>query len=216
MLASLQITCNCYIGVTRIMVGMSLDRTLPAWLSKISPRFRSPLNAHLIYFLLGVAWLIGYTYVTSWTKLTLGVTFAAGYVFVVSSLAAALLPYRAKALYEAAPGSQYKLAGIPLVTIFGTDRLRPRRHRLDRVPVEPGLRPAWSGALLGLHRGGRHLRRLPGRLLDRPRSTRRARASTSPTPSSKSRRSDARDAVNRGGADRSPRRRPVRAPHGKA
>jgi len=119
MLASLQITCNCYIGVTRIMVGMSLDRTLPAWLSKINSRFRSPLNAHLIYFLLGVAWLVGYTYVSSWAKLTLGVTFAAGYVFVVSSLAAALLPYRAKALYEAAPGSQYKLGGVPLVTIFG-------------------------------------------------------------------------------------------------
>ena len=85
MLASLQITCNCYIGVTRIMVGMSLDRTLPAWLSKINTRFRSPLNAHLIYFLLGVAWLIGYTYVASWAKLTLGVTFAAGYVFVVSA-----------------------------------------------------------------------------------------------------------------------------------
>ncbi len=30
MLASLQITCNCYIGMTRVMVGMSLDRTLPA------------------------------------------------------------------------------------------------------------------------------------------------------------------------------------------
>jgi basic amino acid/polyamine antiporter, APA family len=119
MLASLQITCNCYIGVTRIMVGMSLDRTLPAWLSKISPRFRSPLNAHLIYFLLGVLWLIGYTYIGSWAKLTLGVTFAAGYVFVVSALAAALLPFRAKALYEAAPGSQYRLFGIPWVTILG-------------------------------------------------------------------------------------------------
>jgi hypothetical protein len=40
-------------------------------------------------------------------------------VFVLSCLAAALLPYRAKALYEASPGAKYKLAGIPLVTIFG-------------------------------------------------------------------------------------------------
>ena len=53
MLASLQITCNCYIGVTRIMVGMSLDRTLPAWFSKVNARFRTPVNAHLIYFILG-------------------------------------------------------------------------------------------------------------------------------------------------------------------
>ncbi len=50
MLASLQITCNCYIGMTRVMVGMSLDRTLPAFISKISPRFRSPAVAHWLYF----------------------------------------------------------------------------------------------------------------------------------------------------------------------
>lgn len=119
MLASLQITCNCYIGVTRIMVGMSLDRTLPTWLSKVSPRFRSPVNAHLIYFILGVIVAFGYNYSSSWYNLTLGVTFAAGYVFVFSSLAAALMPYRAKALYEASPGGHYKIAGIPAVTVFG-------------------------------------------------------------------------------------------------
>src|SRR5659263_787126 len=88
-LAALQITCNCYIGMTRVMVGMSLDRTLPAWLSKVSPRFRSPVNAQLIYFLAGVLWAIGYNYSSSWYSLTLGVTFAAGYVFCFSSLAAA-------------------------------------------------------------------------------------------------------------------------------
>ena len=119
MLASLQITCNCYIGMTRVMVGMSLDRTLPAWFSKVSPRFRTPVNAHLVYFLLGVGAIVGYSYVTKWYTITLGVTFACGYVFVLSCLAAALLPYRAKALYEASPGAKYTLAGIPLVTILG-------------------------------------------------------------------------------------------------
>ncbi len=119
MLASLQITCNCYIGMTRIMVGMSLDRTLPAWFSKVNPRFRSPVNAHLIYFLLGCVAIYGYNYWSSWYKMTLGVTFACGYVFVISCLAAALLPYRAKALYEASPGAKYTLGGFPLVTVFG-------------------------------------------------------------------------------------------------
>ena len=118
-LAALQITCNCYIGMTRVMVGMSLDRTLPAWLSKVSPRYRSPVNAHLIYFLAGCVAIYGYNYWASWYSITLGVTFACGYVFVISCLAAALLPYRAKALYEASPGAQYTLGGFPLVTIFG-------------------------------------------------------------------------------------------------
>jgi len=119
MLASLQITCNCYIGMTRIMVGMSLDRTLPAWFSKVSPRFRSPVNAHLIYFVLGCVAILGYNYWTQWYSMTLGVTLACGYVFTISCLAAALLPFRAKALYEASPGAKYTLGGFPLVTIFG-------------------------------------------------------------------------------------------------
>jgi hypothetical protein len=40
-------------------------------------------------------------------------------VFVVTALAGALMPYRAKALYDASPGAAYKLGNIPLVTIFG-------------------------------------------------------------------------------------------------
>ena len=54
-----------------------------------------------------------------WTALNSGVTFACGYVFVVTALAGALMPYRAKALDNASPGAAYRLGNIPLVTIFG-------------------------------------------------------------------------------------------------
>jgi hypothetical protein len=86
------------------------------------------VNAHVIYFLasIPVIWLYNNFVLTgadgtetTWTSLTLGVTFACGYVFVGTALAGALLPYRAKALYEASPGAAYKVAGIPLVTIVG-------------------------------------------------------------------------------------------------
>src|SRR5664280_1737210 len=118
-LASLQITCNCYIGMTRVMVGMSLDRTLPAYVSKISPRFRSTAVAHWLYFAFSIPIIILYSYWTRYASMSLGVTFACGYVFVISCLAAALLPYRAKALYDASPGAKYTLGGFPLVTVFG-------------------------------------------------------------------------------------------------
>ena len=48
----------------------------------------------------------------------------AGYVFVVSSLAAALLPYRAKALYEASPGAQVHARRLPAGDPLRHDRLR--------------------------------------------------------------------------------------------
>lgn len=123
-----QIVHNCYIGMTRVMVAMSLDRMLPEMVSRVSDRFHTPVNAHLIYFLASLPVIYLYSNysvddgaggTTNWTSITLGVTFACGYVFVGTAIAGALLPYRAKALYEASPGSKYKFAGIPLVTIVG-------------------------------------------------------------------------------------------------
>jgi APA family basic amino acid/polyamine antiporter len=118
-LNSFQIVNNCYIGMTRVMVAMSLDRLLPEWVSRVSERFHTPVNAHVAYFLASIPVIILYDFWSQWTALTLGVTFACGYVFVITALAGAVLPYRAKSLYEASPGAQYKLGGAPLVTVLG-------------------------------------------------------------------------------------------------
>jgi amino acid transporter len=122
-----QIVHNCYIGMTRVMVAMSFDRLLPEWISRVSERLHTPVNAHVAYFLasIPVIWLYNnFVYgegdeAVSWGSLTLGVTFACGYVFVATALAGALLPFRAKAAYEASPGSRYTLGGYPMVTIVG-------------------------------------------------------------------------------------------------
>ena len=114
-----QIVNNCYIGVTRIMVAMSLDRLLPAWVSKVDDRLHTPVNAHLIYFLFSIPVILVYNLWGEWYALTLGVTFACGYVFAASSLAGAVFPYRAKDIYEASPGAKYKLGKVPWVTILG-------------------------------------------------------------------------------------------------
>lgn len=118
-LNSFQIVCNCYIGTTRIMVAQGLDGLLPDWFSRVHPRWKTPANAHLAYFLAAIPVIIGYNTVGSWVRWTLGVTFANGAVMTISALAAALLPYRAAKLYEASPGAKYKLGGVPWVTILG-------------------------------------------------------------------------------------------------
>jgi len=124
LLNGFQIVCNCYIGVTRIMVAMSLDRLLPEWFSKVHEKFHTPRNAHLAYFLASIPVILAYNLVTqpfSWTSLTLGVTFACGYVFAITALAGGLLPYRAKEVYEASPGAKYQVSGFVglLATLIG-------------------------------------------------------------------------------------------------
>jgi amino acid transporter len=99
---------------------MSLDRLLPEWISHVNERWHTPVNAHIAYFLASVPVILAYNLVPGWVGLTLGVTFGCGYVFVVTCIAGALLPYRAKSLYEASPGAAYNLGGIPMVTIMGS------------------------------------------------------------------------------------------------
>jgi basic amino acid/polyamine antiporter, APA family len=119
-LNSFQIVCNCYIGTTRIMVAQGLDGLLPEWFSRVHPRWRTPVNAHLAYFLGSIPVILLFNLVADWsTKWALGVTFANGTVFVISALAAALLPYRARSVYESSPGARYTIGGIPLVTVLG-------------------------------------------------------------------------------------------------
>ncbi len=110
-----QVTCNCYIGMTRVLVAMGLDRTLPAWFANVHERLHSPVNAHLAYFVAAIPVIWAYNYDSNWVTWTLGVTFACGYVFVASLLAAALLPFRAPEVYRAAPNKT--IGGIPAVTL---------------------------------------------------------------------------------------------------
>jgi amino acid transporter len=120
-LNSHQIVHNCYIGMTRILVAMSLDRVLPEWFSKVNERYHTPVNAHLAYFLASIPVILAYNLVPGWVGFTLGVTFGCGYVFIITCLAGALLPYRAKEVYEASPGAKYTVNGYVamLFTLLG-------------------------------------------------------------------------------------------------
>jgi basic amino acid/polyamine antiporter, APA family len=119
-LNSFQIVCNCYVGCTRIMVAQGLDGLLPDWFARVHPRWKTPVNAHIAYFVAALPVIWGFNKVADWsTKWALGVTFANGAVMTLSALAAALLPYRAKKLYEASPGAKYKAGNVPLVTVLG-------------------------------------------------------------------------------------------------
>lgn len=107
--------------MTRVMVAMSLDRVLPEMISKVHEKYHTPVNAHLVYFLASIPIILCYNLVPGWVGLTLGVTFGCGYVFIISCLAGALLPYKAKEVYESSPGAKYMVNGFIglLATLIG-------------------------------------------------------------------------------------------------
>ncbi len=90
-----QVTCNCFIGMTRIMMAMSIDGMLPAGVIMGRPGSRNPsaLRAHGIYFLASIPFTAIYSFVEpSQNIFTVAVTIACGYVFVLTSLSATRIP----------------------------------------------------------------------------------------------------------------------------
>ena len=146
LLNSFQIVCNCYIGCTRIMVAQGLDGLLPDWFARVNARFKTPVNAHVAYFVAAIPVIFAFNKVADWSlRWALGVTFANGVVFMFSALAAALLPYRAKKLYEASPGAVYKVGNVPLVTVLGVIGFATATFMVGAFLLVPELGLSFSG-----------------------------------------------------------------------
>ncbi len=119
-MASLQIVYNVFIGQTRVAIASSIDRVLPAWISKLNSRTGTPLNVHLTFFILGdIVYAYVYNFVPGWLTYTLAVTAIATIMYIGTSLASALMPWKLKEVYQNSEVSKYKILGIPLVTVFG-------------------------------------------------------------------------------------------------
>jgi amino acid transporter len=90
-----QVACNCFIGVSRIIVRMSHDGALPEVLKlhTLNAKTKAPERAYWFYLLASIPVIIGYFLVSEWKSYTLGVTLACGYVFAFSSLALARVPW---------------------------------------------------------------------------------------------------------------------------
>jgi amino acid transporter len=97
------------------MFAWSMDRVAPAALSKVSARTNTPYVSVIIVTVLSViaSWFWAYT---SFFTVVVG-AFGQIITLAIGCLAAALIPYKHKDLYETAPISG-RLFGIPKLTII--------------------------------------------------------------------------------------------------
>jgi len=109
-----------YFLISRFLFAMSFDRVLPAFFAKLHTRNRIPGWTYLYITIITVifSWLYAYN-VYGFSIVTLDGTVTLSLGFTVTALAALLLPYRRKDLFNASPASNYMVGGIPLITICG-------------------------------------------------------------------------------------------------
>lgn len=101
---------------TRGLLAWGIDGMAPAWLGKVSEKYRSPQNAILVTFVLSAVVLAVYCF-TDWIRFLQGMA-GMGLVFTITTLAAALFPFYKRDVYKASP-AKLEFLGIPLMTLFG-------------------------------------------------------------------------------------------------
>ncbi len=109
-----------YLSSTRILFSASFDRLLPEAMARINPKTRTPTNALLFMIVPGLLVSALFVFnVWNFSSLTLVSTLVIAVTFLGTGVAAVLLPFTKRSLYEASPLARFKLGKLPLISVFG-------------------------------------------------------------------------------------------------
>ena len=99
-----------FLSSTRVIFAASIDRMLPEWVSRIEPRTKTPVNALLLMVVPSVIVSFLYAYnVFGMRSLALDATVVIAITFLGSTIAAVIMPWRAKDVFDGSPIAKFKV-----------------------------------------------------------------------------------------------------------
>jgi basic amino acid/polyamine antiporter, APA family len=108
-----------FLSSTRVIFAAAFDRVLPAWAASISARRRVPYGSLVLMIVPSIVISAIYAYKPNFTAIFLDATSVLALTFFATTVAAIILPWRRKDLYDASPIASFKIAGFPAITIVG-------------------------------------------------------------------------------------------------
>ncbi|HLZ96276.1 MAG TPA: APC family permease [Candidatus Dormibacteraeota bacterium] len=106
-----------FLSSTRVIFAAAFDRVLPAWAANISAKRRVPYGSLVLMIVPSIIISAIYSYVPKFQSVFLDATAVLAVTFLATVVAAIILPWRRKDLYDASPIARYKVAGIPTITV---------------------------------------------------------------------------------------------------
>jgi amino acid transporter len=98
-----------FLSSTRVIFAAAFDRMLPEWVSNVEPRTRTPINALLLMVIPGMIVATLYAFnIFNFQSLALDSTLVIAVTFFGSTVAAILLPWKLKDVFEGSPIAKFK------------------------------------------------------------------------------------------------------------
>jgi amino acid transporter len=104
-----------FLSSTRVIFAAAFDRVLPESVAKVSNN-GVPLIALALMLIPSIGLSALYAYNSTFVTYTLDATLVIAVTFLGSAIAAAVLPWTKRDIYNASPIAKYKVLGLPLIT----------------------------------------------------------------------------------------------------
>lgn len=101
-----------FLSSTRVIFAAAFDRMLPEWVSTIEPRTRTPIAALMLMVVPSI--IISFLYsnnILNFQSLVLDATLVIAVTFLGTTVAAIILPWRSKDVFEGSPISKFNMPG---------------------------------------------------------------------------------------------------------
>jgi amino acid transporter len=110
-----------YLAFPRILFAWGMDRVGPTWFTDINYKTSTPIKTMFLLFVIGEILLVPFCYFADFRLGFVVTTLEIVSVFAVTAIAATIFAHRKKlrSLWETSPYKNWKLFGIPLLTIGG-------------------------------------------------------------------------------------------------
>lgn len=108
-----------FLSSTRVIFAAAFDRVLPEWAANISARRRVPYGSLILMIIPSLIVSAIWAYRPSFQGIFLWATGVIAITFLGTVIAAAIMPWRRKDIFENSPIARFRVAGIPVITITG-------------------------------------------------------------------------------------------------
>jgi amino acid transporter len=108
-----------FLSSTRVIFAAAFDRVLPEWAANISAKRRVPYGSLILMIVPSLVVSAIWAYQPSFQGIFLWATGVIAITFLGTVVAAAILPWRRKDIFENSPISRFRIMGIPVITITG-------------------------------------------------------------------------------------------------
>jgi APA family basic amino acid/polyamine antiporter len=104
-----------FLSSTRVIFAAAFDRVLPEKVASVNSN-GVPMVALALMLVPSIGLAALYAYNTTFATYTLDATLVIAVTFLGSAIAAAVLPWRRREIYNASPIAKYRVLGLPLIT----------------------------------------------------------------------------------------------------